>query len=117
MRWSSRAFWGRTPVSSCHRLRFRLALCFGLMDPDVREYLDRLAGMIAREFAHINGRLDGHDSRFERIELRLDGIDARLKGHDRRLDRLDAEVHDLRREMKSGFAVLTRRLEALEERV
>jgi hypothetical protein len=85
------------------------------MEPDVREYLDKLTAMMAREFARINDRFDG-------VDARLEVIDARLEGHDRRLDNLEAHVHDLRREVKSGFVsvhqsigALTLRVEALEQ--
>jgi hypothetical protein len=50
-------------------------------------------------------------------------FEARLDSHDRRLDRLEALHHDMRRDMKSEFALvrtsiaaLTVRVEALEHR-
>jgi chromosome segregation ATPase len=108
------------------------------MDPEVRDYLDNMAGMIAREFARINhtlqaitgrfaqvdGRFEQIDARFEQIDARFEQIDARfeeietrLEGHDRRLDRLDAQFHDLRREMKSEFAVVREAIRVLTARV
>ena len=64
------------------------------MDAETREFLDQMAGMMAREFARINARFDAMDVRFDRIEARLDS-------HDRRFDNLEASVADLRREIRS----------------
>ena len=113
------------------------------MDQEVLEYLDNLAGMIAREFARINVTLqgfathfehvdsrfeqvDGHfeqiDARFEQIDASFDQVDsrfnrleARLEGHDRRLDNLDTQFHDLGREMKSEFASLRETIRVLTQ--
>jgi hypothetical protein len=101
------------------------------MDQETRDYFEKLAAMLAREFERISGRFDGVDGRLDKvegrldaIEGRLDGVEGRLEGHDRRLDRLEATVLDLRREMRSGFAevrvsidALTVRVEALEQGV
>jgi archaellum component FlaC len=62
------------------------------MEPDVREYLENLAGMMSREFARINGKFDGMDARFDGIDARFDGIDARLDGIDGRLDGIDGRL-------------------------
>jgi predicted nucleic acid-binding Zn-ribbon protein len=101
------------------------------MDQETREFLEQMAGMVAREFARINGRLDRIDERLDRIENRLDRVENRLDEMDkrfeqveRRLGNLDATVYDQRREMKSEFAsvrqsidALTTRVEALEQGV
>ena len=77
------------------------------MDAETREFLEQLAAMMAREFARINQRFEAVDARFDRIETRLDG-------HDRRFDNLEATVADLRREMRSEFALVRKSIGRLE---
>ena len=92
------------PASSSYR---------SCMDQQTRDFLEHLAGMVAREFARINTRLEGMDARFDStdehlntIDKRFDRVDQRFDQLDRRLGNLEATVYDLRGEMKSEFATV-----------
>jgi predicted nucleic acid-binding Zn-ribbon protein len=60
------------------------------MEQDVREFLEQMAGMMAREFARINRRFDDVESRLDRVESRLDRVESRLDRVELRLDHVEA---------------------------
>ena len=109
------------------------------MDSETREAIDQLAGMIAREFARVNTRLDAgfasvdarfisvetrFEARFVSVEARLDrfearfiSVEGRLDRVERRLDNLDSNLRDFRREVKLEFASVRQSIDALTARV
>ena len=66
-----------------------------------RVHDSKLEKVMEKLTAH-NGRLHGHDQRFDVLDARLSGhdqrfdaIDARLSGHDRRFDGVDAKLTEI----------------------
>ena len=76
-----------------------------------RQIFGRLDGIDTR-LDKVDTRLDGIDTRLDKVDARLDGIDARLDKVDARLDRIDEELSS----MKNRLDILTERHRLLEKK-
>jgi archaellum component FlaC len=77
-----------------------------LMDPELKEYLDKQREYLDEKFKSIDERFTGIDERFTGIDKRFDGIDKRFDGIDKRFEGIDKRFEGLEADVRQTRVVV-----------
>lgn len=76
--------------------------------------LDDFKESVNQRFDGVDKRFDQVDKRFEQVDKRFDQVDKRFEQVDKRFEQVDTDIRELRSDMKTGFAEVNARFDAMQ---